>query len=496
MRGGKARRHCATALALSLSACSLAPQLITPKVPAAVVFKETGAWTRAEPADRLPRASWWALYGSARLNELQSELVSGNPTLATAWANYAAARALEDQARAAMLPRLGLNAGVTRNRGSEDAPLRGPSTPTYYDDNAFGGEVSYEFDLWGRIRNEVAAGSATAAASRADLENVRLSLAAQLAANYIQLRSEDRTKSILDATVKAYARALALTEARHRAGIVPGLDVAQAQTQLDTARSQVAQTLARRALVEHAIAGLLGVTASKFDIPPGEFDLKLPHIPVGVPASLLERRPDIAAAQRRMFAANAEIGVARAAYFPSLTLDAQGGFESSAFADWLSAPSAYWAIGPNVLLSVFDGGLRRARVAQARAEFNVSSENYRGVVLNAFQQVEDALAELNHYYDAAQQEQSAVIAAQHALDLSLVLYKQGATDYLSVITAQATLLQSQLQTLNLQALQLLASVDLIRALGGGWEDRLANVTETSRLRTSASCPAPLGGCMP
>src|SRR6201999_2243867 len=289
--------------------------------------------------------------------------------------------------------------------------------------NAIGGSVSYELDLWGQIRNEVAAGEANAAASAADLENARLSLIAQLVGDYIQLRSLDRDSAILDQTVSAYTRALSITRQRHDAGIAPGLDVSQAQTQLDAARSQAAQILAQRALMEHAIAALLGVSASTFSIAPALVDIKLPQIPAGVPTTLLERRPDIAAAQRRMIAANANIGVARAAYFPSLTLGAQGGFQSRSFSNLLSAPSAFWAVGPNALLSVLDGGLRRAQVAQARAEFDASAANYRGIVVTAFQQVEDDLASLNHYFDAAQQEKAAVEAAQRTLDLSMALYK-------------------------------------------------------------------------
>jgi NodT family efflux transporter outer membrane factor (OMF) lipoprotein len=457
-------------LTLLLGACSLAPPLKTPVVPTADAYKEMGPWTRAEPADRLPRDSWWTLYDSAELDELQKRLIDGNPTLAAALANYAQARALADQARAGLFPTLGLSAGVARNRDSLDRPLRLSTAAAYYDTNSLGGSVNYELDLWGQIRNEVAAGKANAAAAAADLENARLSLIAQLVDDYIQLRSLDRDSAILDETVKAYTRALGLTQQRHDAGIAPGLDVSQAQTQLDAARSQAAQTLAQRALMEHAIAALLGVSASTFSIEPQIVDLKLPQIPTGLPSTLVQRRPDIAGAQRRMMAANANIGVARAAYFPSLTLGAQAGFESQAFSNWLSAPSAFWAIGPNALLSVFDGGLRRAQVAQARAEFDATAANYRGFVVAAFQQVEDSLATLNHYHDASVDEKAAVDAAQRTLDFSLALYKQGATDYLTVVTSQTALLQAQLQALNLDTLQLTASVDLIRALGGGWED--------------------------
>jgi NodT family efflux transporter outer membrane factor (OMF) lipoprotein len=461
---------CGAALTVLLGACSLAPPLKTPDIPTGDAYKEIGPWTQAQPADRLPRDSWWTLYDSAELDELETRLIVGNPTLAAALANYAQARALADQARAGLFPTLGVNASVGRNRESANAPLRGPTTPTYYNANTLGGSVSYELDLWGQIRNEVAAGEANAAASAADLENARLSLIAQLAGDYIQLRSLDRDTAILGETVVAYTRALNLTQQRHGAGIAPGLDVSQAQTQLDAARSQAAQTLAQRALMEHAIAALLGVSASTFSIKPAIVAIALPRIPSGVPATLLERRPDIAAAQRRMIAANADIGVARAAYFPTLTLGAQGGFQSTGFSNWLSAPSSFWAIGPNALLSVFDGGLRRAQVAQARAEFDASAANYRSTVVSAFQQVEDSLATLDHYHDATVDEKAAVDAAQRTLDFAMALYKQGATDYLTVVTSQTALLQTQLEALNLDTLQLSASVNLILALGGGWED--------------------------
>src|ERR1700722_12520776 len=259
---------CGAALTLLLGACSLAPPLKAPAIPTADTYKEIGPWTQAQPADRLPRDSWWTLYDNAELDGLELRLIAGNPTLAAALANYVQARALADQARAGLFPTLGVNASVGRNRESANAPLRGPTTPTYYNNNSVGGSVSYELDLWGQIRNEVAAGEASAAAAAAALENARLALIAQLVEDYIQLRSLDRDSAILDETVTAYSRALKLTEQRHDTGIAPGLDVSQAQTQLDAARSQTAQTLAQRALMEHAVAALLGVSASTFSIKP------------------------------------------------------------------------------------------------------------------------------------------------------------------------------------------------------------------------------------
>lgn len=456
------------ALLLLLGACSLAPPLKVPEVPTADAYKESGPWAPARPADRLPRDSWWTLYDNAELDALETRLIAGNPSLAAALANYAQAKALSDQARAGLFPTLGVNASAERAHNSANAPVT--TAPHYYDDYILGGTVSYELDLWGQIRNEVRAGEANAAASAADLENARLSLTAQLVQDYVQLRSLDQQSAILADTVKAYARALSLAQQRHDAGIAPGLDVAQAQTQLDSTRSQASQILAQRALMEHAIAALVGVSASTFSIPAAIVHIELPPVPSGVPSTLLERRPDVAAAERRMVAANAGIGVARAAYFPSLTLNAQGGFQSTSIANLLSAPSSFWALGPSVLLSVFDGGLRRAQVAEARASFDASAANYRGTAVAAFQQVEDSLAELNHYHDAAVEERAAVEAAQRTLNLSMALYLQGAADYLTVVTSQTALLQAQLQALSLDTLQLTASVDLVRALGGGWED--------------------------
>jgi len=473
-----------TALTLLLGACSLAPPLKLPDTPSANTYKEIGPWTQAQPADRLPRDSWWTFYDSAELDTLQESLIAGNPTLAAALADYAQARALGDQARAGLFPSLDLGAGVERERDSINAPLRGPTTPTYYLSNLVNGSVSYELDPWGQIRNEVAEGEANAAASAADLENARLSLIAQLVDDYIQLRSLDRNGAILNETVNAYARALTLTEQRHDAGIAPGLDVSQAETQLNAARSQAAQTLAARALMEHAIAALLGKSPTTFSIKPEILAIKLPRIPTGVPTTLLQRRPDIAAAQRRMIAANASIGVARAAYFPTLILGAQGGFQSGAFSNWLSAPSAFWAVGPNAVLNVFDGGLRRAQVAQARAGFDLAAANYRSAVVSAFQQVEDSLATLNHYHDAALEESAALAAAQRSLNLSMALYVQGATDYLTVVTSQAAVLQTQLEALSLDTLQLRASVNLIRALGGGWESEATVAGRAGSFRCS------------
>ncbi|MDR3386319.1 MAG: efflux transporter outer membrane subunit [Rudaea sp.] len=462
-------------LATSLAGCSLAPELKTPPVPTAAAYKEipsgsAAPWIAAQPADRLARDAWWTLYGDAQLDGLQKELVANNPDLAAALASYQQARSFSDQVRAGLFPSVTGSADVERDLQSATAPRSGTGKPLFYDSNTVGAGASYELDLWGRIRNQVASGNAQAAAAAADLENARLSLIAQLVDDYIQLRGFDRDSAILDDTVKAYRRALELTKQRHDGGIAPGLDVARAQTQLDVARSQAAQTLAQRALMEHAIAALVGESASQFSLAAQTDAIKLPQVPTGIPSTLLQRRPDVAAAQRRMQSANADIGVARAAFFPSITLNATAGYQSSQFPNWLQAPNSFWAIGPSALLSIFDAGKRKAQVAQARAVLDETSAKYRSVALGAFQQVEDNLALLDHYHDAAEAENSAVAAAQRSLDFSMDRYRQGAVNYLDVVTSQTAALQTQRDALDLDTRQLRASVQLIRALGGGWEE--------------------------
>ena len=468
-----------------LAGCSFAPELKTPEVPTAATYKEIAPWTLAQPADRLPRDSWWTLYGDTQLDELQKKLIANNPDLAAALASYEQARAFSDQVRSGLFPTITGNANVERDRQSDSKPLRGPilTSPSNYNSNTVSATASYELDLWGSIRNQVASGNAQAAASAADLENARLSLIAQLVDAYVQLRSFDRDGAILDDTVKAYRRALDLTQQRHDGGIAPGLDVARAQTQLDVARAQVAQTLAQRALTEHAIAALVGESASQFSLAPNVGEIRLPQVPTGIPSTLLQRRPDVAAAQRRMQAANADIGVARAAFFPSITLNATGGYQSGQFPNWLQAPNSFWAIGPSALLSIFDAGKRKAQVAQAHAVLDEASAKYRSVALGAFQQVEDNLALLDHYHDASEAEKSAVAAAQRSLDFSMERYRQGAVNYLDVVASQTQALQTQRDALDLDTRQLRASVQLIRALGGGWENSDAtDVAQTGATR--------------
>jgi NodT family efflux transporter outer membrane factor (OMF) lipoprotein len=461
-----------TALVATLSACSLAPRLKVPEVPAAAAYKEAAPWVPAKPADNLPREDWWALYGDNELNALQKRLVDNSPDIAAAFARYQQAKSLSDQARSGLLPTIIGTGNAQRDRQSQLKPLRvlGPTSPDEYGSYTVGAELDYEFDVWGRIRNLVRAGAATAKAAQADMESARLSLQAQLADDYIVLRGLDREVVLLKDTVTAYARALELTEARHNGGIASGLDVARAQTQLDATRSQVNQTLAQRALMEHAIAALVGESASSFSIQPRVVDIALPNIPVGVPSTLLQRRADIASAQRQLEAANANIGVARAAFFPAITLSALAGFQTGNVGNFITAPNQYWAIGPSLFLTLFDAGKRKAEVARTQAVLDEAGAKYRGVVLSAFQQVEDNLALLDQYKSASEAERSALDAAQKALDFATTRYREGAVNYLEVVLSQTVALQTQRDALDLDTRQRRASVQLIRALGGGWTE--------------------------
>ncbi|TDR38698.1 NodT family efflux transporter outer membrane factor (OMF) lipoprotein [Tahibacter aquaticus] len=459
----------ALGLSLALAGCSLAPPLQLPEVATAAQYKEQAPWTAAAPADRLPREHWWTLYGDAELDRLQQQLQANSPDLAAALARYEQARAYGDQLHSGLFPSLGLGGNASRERQSATRPPTGSSSPRFFESYDLGLQAAYELDLWGRVRNSVAAGDHATAAAAADLESARLSLQAELADDYIVLRGLDQQGALLADTVTAYDKAVALTQKRRDAGIASGLDVARAQTQLDMARSQVAQNLAQRAVAEHAIAALVGESPSGFSLAAGSQPVRLPAIPLDLPSTLLQRRPDIAAAQRRTAAANASVGVARAAWFPSIGLNASFGYQSNQAGGWLSAPNAAWAIGPSLLLDLFDTGKRRAQVTQARAALDEAGANYRGVVLGAFQQVEDNLALLQHYKTAAEAEQSAVASARRSLDFAMTRYREGAVSYLEVVQSQTSALTAQRAALDLDTRQLRASVALIRALGGGWQ---------------------------
>jgi len=466
-------RVLALALAAALSGCSLAPAYKAPEVPVAEQFQEHGeaygkSWVAAQPSDQLPRDGWWTLYGDAGLSDLQQRLLKNNADLAAALAHYQQAQAFSRQARAGLFPQVGVNANGQRDRQSDTRPLRGATSPANYDSYTLGAEVDYEIDLWGRVRNTVEAGKDDALAAAADLASARLSLQAQLADNYLVLRGLDQQIQLLKESIAAYQKALELTQTRHSGGIASGLDVARAQTQLSSTKSQWSQTQAQRALVEHAIASLVGESASNFSLPAQIAALPLPTVPVSLPSTLLQRRPDVAAAERRVAAANARIGIARAAYFPSLGLSAQGGFQSDRYGGLFTAPNQFWAIGPTALLTLFDGGRRKAGVEAAKAATEEAGARYRGVVLNAFQQVEDNLAQLDHYGSARNDQQDAADAAKRSLDIAMDRYRQGAVGYLDVVQAQTVALDAQRSLLDLDTRQLRASVQLVRALGGGW----------------------------
>lgn len=470
-------------LALALAGCSLAPPLNLPDVAVAPNYKEQAPWTVAAPADRLPRDAWWSLYDEAGLDRLQQQLVANSPDLAAALAHYEQARAAGAQTRSALFPDIALSGGASRERQSATRPPAGASAPRYFESYDLGVSASYELDLWGRVRNTVEAGAQTSAAAAADLESARLSLQAELADGYIVLRGLDRQAALLADTVAAYDKAVALTQKRRDAGIASGLDVARAQTQLDAARSQVAQNAARRAIAEHAIAALVGESPSTFALAPTTDAVHLPPVPLDLPSTLLQRRPDIAAAQRRVAAANANVGVARAAWFPSIALGGNYGYQSNQAGGWLAAPNAAWAIGPSLLLDLFDAGKRRAQTAQAQAALDEVGALYRSVVLGAFQQVEDNLALLRHYKTAADAEQSAVASAQRSLDFAMTRYREGAVSYLEVVQSQTTALTARRAALDLDTRQLRASVALIRALGGGWEAEAVATVSAGRTPT-------------
>ena len=452
-----------------LASCSFAPRMQTPAVPVADTYKELEPWITAEPADQLPRDAWWTLYGDPQLDVLEKRLIDGSPDLAAALARYSQAQAVAAQLNAGLFPTLNANASATHNREALMTPLQHLTAPTDYNQNIVGLQAVYELDLWGRVRNTVAAGKAQAAAAAGDLESARLSLQAQLADDYIVLRGLDQEVTLLNDTLAAYTEALNVTHQRFDSGITSGLDVARAQNQLDETRSQVAQTQAQRALTEHAIAALIGEDASRFTLDPQLVTLTLPHVPPGLPSTLLQRRPDVAAAQRRMQAANAGIGVARAAYFPNVTLGGAIGFESKQTSGWIQAPNTYWSFGPNALLTVFDADRHKAQVAQARAQFDEAAADYRSVALSAFQQIEDNLALIGRYHIADEAERSAVAAAQDALNYSMTRYTAGAVNYLDVVVSQTAALQSRIEALDITTRQLRASVQLVRALGGGWQ---------------------------
>ena len=453
--------------ALLLAGCSLAPDYHRPAVDTPAAFKEAPeGWTVAAPAADAPRAAWWEAFGDPVLNGLEARIEAGSPSLAAAVARYDEAVGSLHEARADLFPEIDVGGSAARERASGNRPLSTTGKPATYNDYKVGASLAYEVDLFGRVRNSIRAGRADAQASAADVAGVRLGLQTSLASAYFQLRGLDARITLLKQTVDAYQRAYELTETRHEGGVASGLDTSRARTQLATARAELSEVHADRAAFEHAIAVLVGEPASNFSLSSDPRLSSPPALPTGTPSTLLQRRPDIDAAERRVAAANARIGVARAAIFPSLSLGAGGGYETTG-ASLLHTASSFWALGPAAAaLTVFDGGARASRVRISRAEFNEASATYKQTVLNAFREVEDDLARARDLQHEEGDQRDAASAAEQTRDLALSRYRDGASDYLEVVTAQTAALDAERALLDLHTRQLTTAVDGVRAIGG------------------------------
>ena len=474
------------AVSLTLGACAIGPDYQRPPLATPLQFKQIEGWTAAAPGDALERGAWWELYGDGELNALVGRLNLSNQNLAASEAQYRQARALVRGARAAFYPSLSGSAGVTRaGQGGGDSTLSTSEGFAVSGSNAASISKSYdlslntawELDIWGKLRRSLESSRAGFAASAADLAALKLSLQAELVQNYLQLRVLDDQQRLLDATVAAYARSLRLTENQYNAGIVPKSDVSQALTQLRSTEAQAIDLKWQRAQLEHAIAVLIGVPPSELSIAAREQLPALPAIPVALPSQLLERRPDVAAAERRVIAANAEIGVAKAAWYPDLTLSATGGYRGSSFADWVSLPNRFWSLGPDLALSLFDAGARRAELERSEAAYDQTVGQYRQAVLDSLREVEDYLVQLRVLEQEAVFQQQALDAARESLRLIENQYRAGAVDFNSVVNVQATALNNERSNLTLLGSRLTASVQLIAALGGGWQAPAAGAAE-------------------
>ncbi len=461
------------AAGMLLAGCIVGPKYTTPSAPAVPAYKELGAsnvvegsWKPAQPADRAARGKWWEGFHDPELNQLEDQLNISNQNIIAAAANVQAARAMIRQARAQYFPAITANPSITNSRIST---AFGQSAGVTYDTFSLPFDASWEPDLWGRIRNTVKANTFTAQASVADLENVRLSAQSDLATDYYELRAQDALKQVLDSTVSAYQESLELTLDLYKAGLANDEAVAQAESQLRATQAQDTNAGVLRAQYEHAIALLAGQPASTFSLSAGALKAMPPPTPVGLPSELLERRPDIAAAERSVAQANAQIGIAKTAFFPTVTLSASAGLEAVSIAKWFEWPSRVWSVGPSVAQSIFDAGLRRATVQQYQATYDQTVANYRETVLTAFQQVEDNLAALRILAQVIDEQNEAIDAAGRNLQEAEVRYKAGLDPYLNVIVAQTALLSDQQTVVNFRAQQMVAAVGLIKALGGGWD---------------------------
>jgi NodT family efflux transporter outer membrane factor (OMF) lipoprotein len=460
----------AAVAALALAGCSVGPKYVKPTAEVPADYKETPSnFKVAQPSDAITKGKWWEIYGDTQLNSLEEQINVSNQTLKSADAQFREARAAVRISRGALYPTVGVNPSAGHTEQSENAPLFNKQTEVRsYNNFSLPFDFSYELDLWGRVRKTIEASRSEAQASAGDLANVNLSLHAELAMDYFQLRGLDAEKQLLDSTVVSYQKAVDLTNSRFKAGIASAVDLAQAQTTLETTRAQAVDVEVDRAAFEHAIAVLVGQPASTFHIDPLPLDLLPPAMPPGVPSDLLERRPDISAAERRVQEANANVGVARTAYYPLVTLGGVGGFQSSAFTTLIQGPSGLWSLGGQAAQTIFDGGVRRGTNEQARAAYDKSVSDYRGTILTAFQEVEDNLSALRILEDEANREDAAVAAAQHSVNLSVTRYKGGVTNYLEVTTAESQSLSDQVTAVTIRTRRMTASVNLIKALGGGW----------------------------
>jgi outer membrane protein, multidrug efflux system len=456
----------------ALTACSFAPAYRTPdSVPAANTYQESGDWKPAEPLDNQGRGAWWGLFQDPQLDTLESKAGDANQEVKAAIARLDQARAATRIARADLFPTLNVGAAATRSRTSVNSPKFPPGTEPVGNDFILQADFSYELDVWGRVRNAVASAKASQQATAADLATLRLSIQAELAIDYFTLRAEDTQQVLLDETVVDYTRSLQLTQNLYRGGGAAVADVAQAEAQLESARTQAADVRLQRAQSEHAIAVLIGENPSTFHAEPNPLPAELtpPAVDPGLPSSLLERRPDVAAAERRVAAANATIGVARAAYFPVFSLDAAAGFNSTSASTWLSAPSQLWSVGPSGVLTLFDAGRHRAQNAQAQAAYDEQVAGYRNTVLVAYQEVEDSLTALHRLQEESISEAAAVQATAKALQQAQYRYKAGIVTYLEVAITESVALQAQLANVNIQLRRMSASILLVKALGGGWQ---------------------------
>lgn len=434
-------------------------------------FKESKAWKPSAPADTVTKGQWWETFHDPVLNALEASVDVSNQTLKSAEARFRQARALVRENRASRFPTVNAGASIQRDRLSLNRGAPVPANETSYGDFNVGVDAEYEVDLWGRVRNLIAASVESAQATAADIETVRLSLHAELALDYFDLRSLDDERRILDHAVDAYSQALALTRRRFQGGVANQVEVSEAETQLEAASAQQIDITERRAQFEHAIAALTGQPAESFSLAENTDPLNPPVIPVGVPSDLLERRPDIASAERRVAAANSQVGLTKAAFFPTVMLGLTAGLEGSSISNWFNWPSRLWALGPSAVQTLFDAGRRRAVTEGAVANYDGTVADYRQNVLTAFQQVEDHIASLRVLEDESRRQKLAVAAAQRSEALSLNRYKGGLVTYLEVATAQTVTLQNERIQVGVERRQMEASVLLIKTLGGGWDAR-------------------------